>query len=75
MNASALSASLLPQDVDHNSHRQQCLLAVCERGARTSHDSCRPDILETLLVSRCLDALTLGHDGCGITNRSFEIHA
>ena len=75
MSASASTAIRFAEDVRgirarhqsiHNEFGQQYLVAGCERGARTPHDTRRADILKSLVFIR-LGALSLGHDALDIT--------
>jgi hypothetical protein len=83
MSASASAASRLTENMRgirarhqsiHNELGQQYLLARCERGTRTAHDTSRANILEPLVIIRSFDALNLGHDALDITCRSAEVH-
>jgi hypothetical protein len=81
MSASASTAIRFAEDVRgirarhqsiHNEFGQQYLVAGCERGARTPHDTRRADILKSLVFIR-LGALSLGHDALDITWQSAEV--
>jgi hypothetical protein len=81
MSASASTAIRFAEDVRgirarhqsiHNEFGQQYLVAGCERGARTPHDTRRADILKSLVFIR-LGALSLGHDALNITWQSAEV--
>jgi hypothetical protein len=82
MSASASTAIRFAEDVRgirarhqsiHNEFGQQYLVAGCERGARTPHDTRRADILRPLVFIRSLGALSLGHDALDITWQSAEV--